>query len=82
MRLGRAAEAETAYRSALTGLYEHDPNLLFGLARAQLAQANAARARTTMESLFELNPGFQSPDARLFYARTLEADGRDADLQR
>jgi hypothetical protein len=78
LRLGRAAEAETAYRAAMTGLYEHDPNLLLGLARAQLAQANAAGARATMEALFEFNPAHQLPDSRLLYARTLEADGRDA----
>ena len=77
LRLERAAEAEQAYRSALTGLYEHDPGLLWGLARAQLAQGKASEARATMESLFAHNPAFQSPDARLFQARALHADGRN-----
>lgn len=77
LRLGRGAEAEQAYRSALTGLYQHDPNLMLGLARSLLEQANAPAARATMDSLFEQNPGFQSPDARLFYARTLEADAKN-----
>src|SRR5690242_15836604 len=32
---GRFDEAIAQYRSVLTGLYEHDPNLMLGVARAQ-----------------------------------------------
>src|ERR1700733_13526029 len=34
-RHGRNDEAIGVYRQILTGLYEHDPNLMLGLARAQ-----------------------------------------------
>ncbi len=75
IRHGRAPEAAEVYRQALTGLYESDPDLMLGLARAQFAMAAYAEARATFEELMKRNPGFQSPDGHLLYARTLEAEG-------
>src|SRR5579871_4431475 len=72
---GRASEAIGIYRQALTGLYENDPNLLWGLARAQFAAGNCSEARATLETLRARNPQFQSPEAHLLYARALEAEG-------
>ena len=72
---GRASEAIGIYRQALTGLYENDPNLLWGLARAQFAAGNFSEARATLETLRARNPQFQSPEAHLLYARALEAEG-------
>src|SRR3954471_14736918 len=34
-RQGRYDDAITQFKQALTGLYEHDPNLMLGIARAQ-----------------------------------------------
>jgi hypothetical protein len=74
-RHGRHDEAITQYREALTGLYEHDPNLMLGLAQAQFAKGDATSARTTLDDLIRLNPGFRSPQGHLLYARALETEG-------
>ena len=74
-RHGRYDEAIAQYRSALTGLYEHDPNLMLGVAQAQFAKGDASAARTTLDELIRLNPDFRSPQGHLLYARALEAEG-------
>lgn len=75
LRQGRAADAIEVYRQVLTGLYEHDPNLMLGLARAQFAAADATAARTTLDELIRRNPDFQSREGHLLYARALETEG-------
>ena len=72
----RFEEAIKIYRRVLTGLYEHDPNLMLGLARAQFGSGAAAAARATLEELTHNNPGFNHPDAKLLYARALAAEGQ------
>ena len=72
---GRTDEAVQIYRQALRGLYEHDPNLLSGLARAQFAGGDAAGARGTLDALIARNPSFKSPEGHLLYARALEGEG-------
>jgi hypothetical protein len=74
-RHGRHDEAITQYREALTGLYEHDPNLMLGLAQAQFAKGDATAARSTLDDLIRLNPDFRSPHGHLLYARALESEG-------
>jgi hypothetical protein len=74
-RHGRYDEAIAQYRQALTGLYEHDPNLMLGIAQAQFAKGDATAARTTLDDLIRLNPDFRSPQGHLLYARALEAEG-------
>ena len=67
------------YQGGLKGIFEHDPTLLLGLAQAQFAGKDFAAARTTLERLTEHNPEFNSSDAQLLYARTLESqDDLDA----
>jgi hypothetical protein len=75
VRLGRPGEAVAVFRQALRGLYEHDPNLMLGLARAQFAASTPAAARATLDALIEHNPQFKSPDGHLLYARALEGEG-------
>ena len=75
MRHGRHEDAIGQYRQALTGLYEHDPNLMLGLAQAQFGKGDAAAARATLDELIRLNPDFRSPAGHLLYARALEAEG-------
>ena len=77
-RQGRHDEAIAAYRQVLTGLYEHDPNLMLGLAQAQFAQGDAPGARATLDELIRLNPDFKSPHGHLLYARALETEGNVA----
>ena len=78
VRQGRHEEAIAQYRQALTGLYEHDPNLMLGLARAQFGKGDAAAARITLDELIRHNPDFRSPEGHLLYARALEAEGNYA----
>jgi hypothetical protein len=61
------------YQGGLKGIFEHDPTLLLGLARAQFGKRDFAAARATLERLTQHNPDFKSADAQLLYARTLEA---------
>jgi len=77
-RHGRYDEAIAQYRQALTGLYEHDPNLLLGVAQAEFGKGDASAARTTLDELIRLNPDFRSPAGHLLYARALEAEGNVA----
>lgn len=75
VRHGRSPEAIAQYRQALSGLYEHDPNLMLGLAQAQFAADDAPGARATLDGLIRANPDFRSPTGHLLYARALEAEG-------
>ena len=75
VRHQRYDEAIDQYREALTGLYEHDPNLMLGLAQAQFGKGDAAAARATLDELIQRNPDFRSPAGHLLYARALEAEG-------
>ncbi|MGH8230388.1 MAG: tetratricopeptide repeat protein [Steroidobacteraceae bacterium] len=75
LRQGRAQEAVGTYQQALTGLYEHDPDLMLGLARAQFAAGAFGDARSTLDALIAHNPEYRSPDGHLLYARALEGEG-------
>ena len=74
-RAGRYDDAIREHRANLTGLYEHDPDLMLGLARAQFGKGDASGARTTLDELIEQNPDFRSPEGHLLYARALQAEG-------
>jgi hypothetical protein len=74
-RQGRHEEAIAQFREALTGLYEHDPNLMLGVARAQFGKGDATAARATLDELIRFNPDFKSPEGHLLYARALESEG-------
>jgi len=75
VRHGRYDDAIAQYNQALSGLYEHDPNLMLGLAQAQFGKGDASAARATLDELIRLNPDFRSPNGHLLYARSLEAEG-------
>jgi hypothetical protein len=62
-----------AYEGGLRGIFEHDPTLLAGLAKAQFAKNDFAAARIALERLAQHNPDFKSSEAQLLHARTLEA---------
>src|SRR5579872_1876099 len=74
-RQGRHDDAIAQFREALTGLYEHDPNMMLGVARAQFSKGDASAARTTLDDLIRFNPDFKSPEGHLLYARALESEG-------
>ena len=77
-RQGRYDDAIAQYKQALTGLYEHDPNLMLGVARAQFGKGDAGSARATLDELIRMNPDFKSPEGHLLYARSLEEEGNIA----
>ena len=70
---GQFDAAIAAYEGGLKGVFEHDPTLLLGLARAQFAKSEFAAARASLERMMQNNPDFKSADAQLLYARTLES---------
>jgi hypothetical protein len=70
---GQYDAAIDAYQAGLKGIFEHDPTLLFGAARAYFAKQDFAAARATLERMTKYNPEFNPPDAELLYARTLES---------
>jgi hypothetical protein len=70
---GQLDEAIEVYRGGLKGIFEFDPTLLLGLAKAQFGKQDFSGARATLEGLSQHNPDFKSADAQLLYARTLEA---------
>jgi hypothetical protein len=77
-RAGRFDEAISEHRANLNGLYEHDPDIMLGLARAQFGKGDASGARATLDDLIRLNPDFRSPEGHLLYARALEGEGNKA----
>jgi hypothetical protein len=72
MEKGRFGEAVTHYRTALSGIYEHDPDLLLGLATAQFGDSDPTGCKQTLDTLKETNPEYRSPDGHLLYAKSLE----------
>lgn len=79
---GQFDDAIEVFRGGLKGIFEHDPTLLLGLARAQFGKQDYPGARATLEGLSQHNPDFKSTDAQLLYARTLEALGALEDAER
>jgi len=75
-------EAIEVYAGGLKGVFEHDPTLLLGLARAQFSNGAFADARASLERLTQHNPDFKSADAQLLYARTLEAENALEEAER
>jgi hypothetical protein len=79
VRLGRLDEAETLYRSGLSGIHVTDAGLMLGMARVRFAQDDPAGCLAALDALRSANPDFQSADAHMLYARSLESQSRDAD---
>ena len=81
LRQGRHAEAIGVYRQALTGLYEHDPNLMLGLARAQFAPGRCGGRARHARRTDRAQPGIQvarGPPAVCARARGRGPDRRGA----
>lgn len=72
---GQLDEAIATYRSALTGLYEHDPVLMQGLAQAQFDKRDYRACRETLDALIRHSPDHESAAGHLLYARALEGEG-------
>jgi hypothetical protein len=81
LRRGEAERAVLLYEAALTGAHKDDPTLMFGLARALFARGEFAACSRTLEALKAANPRFDSADAHLLYARSLESQNRVAEAK-
>jgi hypothetical protein len=79
---GQYADAIEHYKSALTGIYEHDPDLMLGLAQAQFASDDAEACKQTLDVLKDKNPDYRSPDGHLLFARALEQCGDLEDAEK
>ncbi len=71
------AKAKGLYELCLNGIYERDPELMYGLAQAQAGLGEHANVRKTLEDLIAFNPDFRSPDGHLLYAQTLAELGEN-----
>jgi hypothetical protein len=69
---GIPEEAVKLYRSCLSGAYENDPHLLFGLARALVEQGASDEAADVITQLRKAHPCHKPNEARLLHARILE----------
>ncbi|MCB1513558.1 MAG: tetratricopeptide repeat protein [Hyphomicrobiaceae bacterium] len=67
------AEAIELYRSAADGIFKDDPSLMTGLARSLLGAGQPQAALDTLDALQREHPDFESADAHMCYARSLEA---------
>lgn len=74
-RRGFHDDAIDLYNRVMTGLYENDPALLIGRARAQFGKGDPAAARRSLERVQEHHPGYVSREGHLLYARAVEATG-------
>lgn len=78
---GLNEEAKQLFEKCLQGPLEDDPNLMFGLAKAEFALGNAEQAKRILDELIEKNPEFKHQDAHLLYARSLDKLDKISDAQ-
>jgi hypothetical protein len=70
------------YRAALTGVHATDPGMMLGLAHAHFTKGDYTEVQTVLEQLREANPGYNSAEGHLLYARSLELQSKiDAALE-
>ncbi|HJQ55685.1 MAG TPA: tetratricopeptide repeat protein [Vineibacter sp.] len=74
-RRGFPDDAIDLYGRVMTGLYENDPTLLIGRARAEFGKGDFAAARASLERVQQHHPGYVSREGHLLYARSVEALG-------
>jgi len=74
----RYDEASSLFDKCLKGMYENDPYMLHGKARAEFGLGHYAEVITALDRLKQHNPDFKNGDAHLLYAMALDAqDKRD-----
>lgn len=65
-------EANELYRKCLSGVHEHDPDIMYGLAESEYGLSNYAEVKFILDKLIEHNPEYKNQDAHLLYAKSLE----------
>src|SRR5688572_31736978 len=66
------SDAAALYKSCLSGVYETDPDMRFGLASALLLNGELGEALNCAQRLRASHPGYRSADLGLMIARSLE----------
>lgn len=69
-------EAASLYRSCLSGVYEKDPNIRFGLAAALLGAEDYKEAHALAQGVRQSSGSFRTAEVGLVLARSLESLGR------
>lgn len=69
---GIAEDAKVLFRKCMSGPYVDDPQLIYGLARAEFQLGNFEETRNLLDQLKATNPGYVNAEAHLLYARSLE----------
>jgi hypothetical protein len=78
LRAGAVDAAIALYREVLVGVHATDPAIMLGLARALFAKGELAETQSVLERLRAANPGYNSSEGHLLYARSLELQGKQA----
>lgn len=73
---GKYFEAAALYRSCMTGMYESDPDVRFGLAGALELSSVFEEALKVASKLRETHPAYRPNEVRLIVAKALEGVGR------
>lgn len=79
---GDHAEAEEHFTAMLSGLHADDPDILLGLAEAQLSNGKPTAALDSLTRLRAAHPDYQSADGHLTYARALDELDRGPEAER
>ena len=66
------SDAAALYKSCLSGIYETDPDMRFGLASALLLNGELSEALNCAQRLRASHPGYRSAELGLMIARSLE----------
>ena len=77
LALGRFAEAKKEFETVIARPQGDEPAFYFAKARAEFGLDQPAAAIATLDALRELWPDFQSAEAHMLYARSLEQAGRE-----
>ncbi|CAA6819513.1 MAG: Unknown protein [uncultured Thiotrichaceae bacterium] len=75
-------EAQQLYKESLAGLYEHDPDIMSGLAQSEYGLGHYPASKALLEDLIVKNPDYKNADSHLLYAKTLvKLNDSDAALE-
>jgi hypothetical protein len=69
---GMYEEAKQLYKKCLSGVHEHDPDIMYGLAKSEFGLSNFDTVKSILNDLIEFNPEYKNQEAHLLYARSLE----------
>ncbi len=73
------SEAKELYEKCLKGAHKDDPNIMYGLARAEFCLNNFNAVKSILDEIIDKNPDYKNAEAHLLYAKSLE-ELNEADL--